>query len=349
MSERETPTTKIHHLGKSFETIHYADYITDEVCEELKEKFFTKPNLYEVHSELYDIHKHKTNISKTHKYFFSDLMYDSKLYSSKWSIKEFFESNDLIRYAYAKMKAFPKVFPTTCSDEDNLNSVLRLSPSGTAAKLSNYPIDSVYKVLDSYNTNGNYYDYSCGWGVRLLGAMSKRLNYFGTDPNNLLVNQLVSVSDVYNKINKTSSIVDIRCQGSETFVPEWVDTMGLVFSSPPYYNLEDYKHGEQSILNKTYDEWLTIYWTETVDNIFKYITQDGFFLLNIKNFSKYALLDDMKQIAINKGFYFLHYIDLENINRPSLKHNEKDNNEKILVFSKNKDAKPRIYSLDGWD
>jgi hypothetical protein len=277
-------------------------------------------------------------------------MYDSKLYSSKWSINEFFECNDLIRFAYAKVKKFPNVFPTEVSDADNINTVLRLSPSGTAAKLSNYPIYSVHNILNMYNVNNNYYDYSCGWGVRLLGALSRRINYFGTDPNCKLVNKLLELNTEYTKINKKNSTTDIRCLGSEIYIPEWENTIGVAFSSPPYYDLEDYKYGEQSIkTNSSYAEWLSNYWTNTVRNIFRYLINDGFFLLNIKSFKGLDLLNDMKQITINEGFIYSHSLDLQNQNRPSLKHNDKNNNEEILVFTKMPNVKPKIVSLDYWE
>ena len=75
----------------------------------------------------------------------------------------------------------------------NIKTVLRLSPSGTAAKVSNFPYKTMLDVFEKYNTNNNYYDFSCGWGIRLLSALANSINYFGTDPNNELVPKLKEI------------------------------------------------------------------------------------------------------------------------------------------------------------
>jgi hypothetical protein len=110
---QDTQTTKIEHLGKVFETTHYTlpGILTDADCEQIRKDFRALPTYSEVALELYSIHNGATSISKSNKYFFSRLMYDSKLYSQKWSTNEFIQSNDLIRFAHAKVQKFPKVFP----------------------------------------------------------------------------------------------------------------------------------------------------------------------------------------------------------------------------------------------
>ena len=80
-------------------------------------------------------------------------------------------------------------------------------------------------------------------GVRLLSSLSNNIQYYGTDTNNLLVDRLHQLADDYDRVNQCSSITETRCAGSEIFVPEWVKKFGCIFSSPPYYTLEDYKAG----------------------------------------------------------------------------------------------------------
>ena len=141
-------------------------------------------------------------------------------------------------------------------------------------------------------------------GGRLAGALKNKVNYFGTDPNYLLVDKLKEFAKDYQKINWTKSGVDIRCQGSEKFIPEWEGKIGLAFSSPPYFLLEDYKIGDQSYKSgiTTYDMWLNDYLKPTMQNIYKYLTIDGYFVINIKDFDKYALEKDTVRIAQECGF-----------------------------------------------
>ena len=112
--------------------------------------------------------------------------------------------------------------------------------------------------------------------------------------------------------------------------------MGLAFSSPPYFNLEDYRIGEQSVkLNPEYADWLENYMRPTFENIYKYLTPDGHFIINIKNFKKYAMETDARTIAEEVGFKFSHYEVLDVADRPNtFKKDELDLSEKIQVFTK---------------
>jgi hypothetical protein len=228
-----------------------------------------------------------------------------------------------------------KVYPKTDSDIKNFEAALRLSGGGVAMKPSNYPIKSVDEVLSKYNINGKYYDFSCGWGVRLLSAMRNRVDYYGTDPNNLLVDRLRQMATDYNTVNGTSASYDIRCHGSETFIPEWENTIGVAFSSPPYFNLEDYGVGNQSYKPGTsYQEWLDNYLRPTLENIKRYLVDDGKMLVNIKDFLDYKLCADTRAIAESLGFHYVETLTLKNITRPSAKV-DLNTDEGIMVFSKN--------------
>jgi len=322
----------IQHLGKTFTTTHHQSDLSDKKCKKIRKMFFKKGDIEDVKKEMVRLYeKNGLKIPNTYNYFFYELMAECKLSTQSWSIKEFIQSNDLIRFAYAKMKAFPKVFPTHYTDIKNIKAVFRLSPSGTASKLSNFPYKEAKLIIDKYNTNDNYFDFSCGWGVRLLASLSNDVNYFGVDPNKPLVKKLNKMSKLYKENTECTS------QGSEVYVKEWKNTMGLAFSSPPYFTLEKYGiagDGQSISNNTTYEEWLEHYWKPTVKNIKKYLVKDGNFLLNIKNIKGYALLDDMQLIIEHEGFVHIDSFSLKNINRIILIQNNKNTDEQVLVFKK---------------
>lgn len=326
---------------QSITTQYYDDTLTVDEYNNIVNGWYSKPNKKLINTEFNSLMKGKNKISNITRYYFLNLMSDVRLYKRKWTINEVFTNIDLIRHMMAKIKKNPKLYkdPTL---NDNLSKVFSLGGKGFASRPSNFPLKTVREVLEKYNTNGNYYDFSCGWGVRLLGSLIHNVNYYGTDPNHLLVDKLNELSTDY-KLNKPNSLfnvnstVDIRCQGSEQFIPEWQNKMGLIFSSPPYYALEDYKHGNQSYKNDTtYNEWLSGYFTGTVNNIKKYLTDDGYFLININDYSKYQLLNDTKEIIINAGFTLVGYHKLNNVLRINSERNHNDNSELIMVFKKEK-------------
>lgn len=172
-------------------------------------------------------------------------------------------------------------------------------------------------------------------GGRICSALKNHVNYFGTDPNYLLTERLTNLSNDYKNVTNTNTYVDIRTQGSEVFIPEWENKIGVAFSSPPYFYLEDYKVGKQSYSEgTTYEEWKENYLKPTFINIKKYLIDNGYFILNINNFLNYNLVEDSIDIAENIGFKLVKEHKLNNIKRTNSKGGFNDNSEKILVFMK---------------
>jgi hypothetical protein len=323
----------ITHNGKTLNTNHWYP-LTDAECLALKEAYYTKPSNDLVIRNLKKIADGGTQVAHITNYYVKDLMAKVKLYSPRWSIEEIFESNDLIRYFWSRVISSDKVYPKHKTDINNFETALRLSGGGVAMKPSNFPMKSIDQILEKYNINGNYYDFSCGWGVRMLSAMKNNVQYYGTDPNHFLVERLKTMSNDYCTINKTQLKPKIICSGSETFHSELENTIGLAFSSPPYFSLEDYKIGNQSYKpGTTYEMWLKSYLEPTIQNIHKYLVADGFFLINVKNFSEYELVQDTQRIAKANGFDRIDSILLKNTTRPSAK-TDLNTNEIVMVFKK---------------
>ena len=326
-------TITIEHRGKQLVTKHFFP-LSDEACEELRHEYYRKPSIIDVVDSLRKIEAGGSSVSVVTSYYVKELMSVVKLHSPKWSISEVFENNDLIRYFWSRVLSSEKVYPKHHSNIRNFETALRLSGGGVAMKPSNFPIDVVDNILGKYNVNGRYYDYSCGWGTRLLSSLRNRVDYFGTDPNYLLVESLSNLHSDYNAANGLDTKADIRCAGSEEHQSDWVGTMGLAFSSPPYFSLEDYRIGAQSYSpGVTYESWLKLYMIPTIMNIQSYLVDDGYFLMNIKNFKDFQLQRDSKILIEAAGFTYIESLPLKNITRPSARENL-NTDEQIMVFQK---------------
>lgn len=333
----ENDKRKITHLGNTLETIYYKE-ISDELYEQIVKQMYEKPNIELVKQQMRDLCFNNV-IANNYitDYYFKDLMYDTKVYYNKWSIAEMLLSKELVGTFVKKVESNEKVFPKDQPFINNFKTALRLSGKGIASQVSNFPMNVADMILSAYNTNGNYYDFSCGWGVRLTSALKHCINYYGTDPNYLLVDRLKEYAELFKKETYSRSNVKIWCQGSQYFIPELENKIGLAFSSPPYFYLEDYKHGDQSWKKGTsYDSWLNDYMKPTLQNIYRYLTDTGFLCMNINNFDKYMLVEDTKKIAENVGFKLFNCIYLDNIQRCNSNGNGNlnDNSEKIMIFVK---------------
>lgn len=171
-------------------------------------------------------------------------------------------------------------------------------------KVAQFPIKNVKKVIDIlypdhdwFDKSLNYHDASCGFGMRLCGSTLNNCNYFGTDPNKELNVKLVELYSFLKKYFNCGK-ADIRCIGSETYIPDWKNLMDLSFTSPPYFNLEVYSNdGCKSTLNyDNYSKWLEEFAVPSINNTVKYLKKDGYICINIKNIVRYNLYDDYNEI-----------------------------------------------------
>ncbi len=272
-------------------------------------------------------------VDKVARYYFRDIMAKTRVKGSKWTVEEVFDSKELLGIFKAKTQTNSRVFDAP-DLATNIDTAIRLGGHNIATMPPNFPMKIVRNILKKYNINNNWYDFSCGWGVRLLGAMTTNVNYFGTDPNYLLTERLNQLVQDYKKNIGLKSIVDIRTQGSELFIPEWENKIGLAFSSPPYFDLEDYTVGNQSYrAGVSYEEWKVNYLYPTLQNIYKYLTDNGVLAFNIKNGKTYMLADDTKDLATQCGFQLVD-IELLTNNQRVTSSGPINNAENIFIFKK---------------
>jgi len=120
----------------------------------------------------------------------------------------------------------------------------------------------------------------CGFGGRLVAAMIQNINYIGVDLN-------IDLKLGYDKIKKdlgnlSDSNVEILFQDALTvdFSNKHYD---MVFTSPPYENIEIYKNMEK----KTTSEWSQFY-TTIFQKLWDHLQKDGIYAININEhiFSK---------------------------------------------------------------
>lgn len=151
---------------------------------------------------------------------------------------------------------------------------------------------------------------NCGWGNRSQGALTSKYcyNYFGTDPNSALHEHYNEQADFIRETLHTDNKTDFRCCGSEVFIPEWEGKMDLSFTSPPYFNTEKYSSELTQSAAKcaNYYAWRDDFMRPTIQNVFKYLKPNSYYLLNLKNltptFGSFPALNDWAIVAQQEGF-----------------------------------------------
>jgi len=133
----------------------------------------------------------------------------------------------------------------------------------------------------------NVYDYSCGYGGRLLGIGSSNMkyNYIGVEPNTETVRYLNFFNDcIEEAVGVKGTIIQ---SVSEEYQPQDID---LAFSSPPYFNLEKYSDEDTQCMvrYKTLDEWFDGYVIPTIRQIYTGLNREGLFATNIADYKTYG-------------------------------------------------------------
>jgi hypothetical protein len=188
---------------------------------------------------------------------------------------------------------------------------------------------------------GNIYDYSAGYGGRLLGIASSNMlfNYRAVDPNTETVKYLQYLNSIIEQATGRSH--EIICSTSEDYTPQDID---CAFSSPPYFNLEKYSDEDTQCMVRygTMDDWFDGYVAPTMRNIYNGLNADGVFATNIADYKSYgnksfAVVDRWIQTAEKIGFRHSETVKMMLNTRPGVGNDKTAGREKwegVYVFTK---------------
>lgn len=330
----DIPVTEIEYKGKKVRSMFYSE-VTDEEMDTIQKGLQDKPNLDTVKRALYDVYMGSTDCSVTDKYYIQDLLYQVQYYGSIASISEVVKDKGLMGLIKGGILNHPSIYDGDGLTLDTFLTFCRIGNTRLAKKAYNFPLTWVDYILSKYPpVNGTVYDYSCGWGNRLLGTLRNNYAYYGTDPSTELVKRLKQEYSDFQSICDIP-IADIQCTGSEVFHSNWENTMGLSFSSPPYFDMELYPG---VCLPDTIDRWVTDYLSPTIQNIYRYLVSGAYFLMNIKDYGKYHFFEMIQPIAKKAGFQYVTTDYLSSTNSRTYivqgKRTKVQNKEPLYVFRK---------------
>ena len=131
---------------------------------------------------------------------------------------------------------------------------------------------------------GVIYDYSCGFGGRLLGCLASKNNYtyIGCEPCTDTYHNLLQLGGYIEEVTKRkdSFIIHNKCSEDLELPAASID---FAFSCPPFYGLERYSDEETQSINRhpQYDDWLENYVRPTVRNCYKALKDTGLYGVDI--------------------------------------------------------------------
>jgi hypothetical protein len=164
---------------------------------------------------------------------------------------------------------------------------------------------SIYRELLPAK-GGTTWDFSGGFGGRLLGALACRRvkRYIATEPATMTYEGLQEMVAELVPMSGRRLGVDLHCVGSEDFMPD-KNSLDLVFSSGPYFRNELYadEPTQSYVKFPTREEWLDGYMGGTLVNARRGLKPGGFLAVNIANVPSYPKLEaDFLKLAKREGW-----------------------------------------------
>jgi hypothetical protein len=140
---------------------------------------------------------------------------------------------------------------------------------------------SAAKAIIEYFGAKKILDFSSGWGDRLSGFLaSDALCYTGVDPNQKLVERYKQQIETFNSENKVCTMIQ-GCAEDQ----KYDTTYDLVFTSPPYYNIERYTKNENQSYKKfkKIDQWLDGFLFKALGHAWEALEYEGYMAINISD------------------------------------------------------------------
>ena len=158
---------------------------------------------------------------------------------------------------------------------------------GTSSKASIFNPNTAAYIINNILKSKKLLTPCLGWGSYLIGSFSANVkHYVGIDVIPSVVDKCKLLSEDYcsNPFDDSDFKYNFYCCPSEqiakrhNFIETYKEYFDSVFFSPPYFDLEVYEGGEQSIESfPNYQDWLKGYWEETVKMCHSVMAKDGIF------------------------------------------------------------------------
>jgi len=122
-------------------------------------------------------------------------------------------------------------------------------------------------------------DFSSGWGDRLIGAIASNVDYVGIDPNKCLIKGYKEIIKTLGNSNfKKYQMINGKAENVK--IPN--RKYDLVFTSPPYFDIETYtKNNTQSLSYGGEKEWYHKFLLPVLKKVWDVLIPSGIMAINI--------------------------------------------------------------------
>ena len=145
-------------------------------------------------------------------------------------------------------------------------------------------------IYDRYKCK-NVLDFSAGWGDRLAGFYASDYGEFfvGIDPrkeNHPIYEEQAEFYKKHSTFFENDKRHELICEPAEdSDLSKYEGMMDIVFTSPPYFNVERYSHDDTQswVRYKNIDLWNKNFLQTAVNNVWKTLRKGGILMVNISD------------------------------------------------------------------
>lgn len=176
------------------------------------------------------------------------------------------------------------------------------------------------KAIVEYFGARRVLDPCIGWGGRMLGTLVTGATYVGCEPDPSTVAGLRRI------LSELPTLVPERATIHERPVEDCLETLrseapfDIVLTSPPYFNLELYTGGEQSVSRfPTWDRWVAGWLKPVIVGCLGCLREGGVSCWSVKNIRTdriYPLADEVARIHKEAGWELVKTVTLRGSARP---------------------------------
>jgi SAM-dependent methyltransferase len=223
---------------------------------------------------------------------FHPQMWDVRIHGV--SAVERFENDNVLRRVLIKALHF---WPDRrCWNAQCIRSLMRVHHR---IRIANFRPTAAKAIVHHFSgPNARVLDFSAGFGGRLLGSMSLRRHYVGVDPASGQARGLRRMITTFSTIAPGTAEVYQAC--AEDFLPAMRrGSVDLVFSSPPYFDLERYnnEHTQSFKRYPRYGEWRDNFLAVVIRETRRVLRRGGYFVLNVADTPRFPIATDALRMA----------------------------------------------------
>jgi DNA modification methylase len=192
----------------------------------------------------------------------------------------------------------PRFWPNArCWSAQAIRNLARIYCGG---RVANYRPFVARNIINHFSRRGDVVlDFSAGYGGRLLGCLTlEERTYIGIDPAR---KQVIGLRRMNDDLKTRSAVkVDIVEGCAEDVLSgmrsNFVD---LIFSSPPFFNLEIYSDEPTQSSNRypTYQEWRTCFLDVVIAQSRRVLRRGGIMAINVSSRRRYPVERDTLDLA----------------------------------------------------